>query len=155
MPRSHRATETDEIDGAADALLVTSRALVAISVRAVLNASIEITVAQHRVLVILSDHGALAVNQIADRLGVDQSNAGRHCQRLHRNGLVDRVRAESDRRRVEVVLTPAGRALLAEVSTARRGDIRAALTRLPPGEISAVVRSMSALNSALEGVDPG
>ena len=64
--------------------------------------------AQHRVLVLLDERGALSVNDLADSLGVDQSNASRHCSRLARLGLVTRSRAAHDGRAVMVGLTPAG-----------------------------------------------
>ena len=37
------------------------------------------TVAQQRVLVLLEEHSPLTVTQIAELMGVNQSNASRHC----------------------------------------------------------------------------
>ncbi|MBZ5740777.1 MarR family winged helix-turn-helix transcriptional regulator [Nocardioides mangrovi] len=153
MERDQRRAADQELDGAADVLLRASKNLMAISVRSVLNASTEITVAQHRVLVILADHGVLTVNQIADHLGVDASNAGRHCQRLNGAGMVDRVRSESDRRSIEVVLTDAGRSLLHEVAATRRRDLRSAIEYLSQQELSAVLRGMTAFNRAVDSVE--
>lgn len=145
---THPGRDGDDFEVAADALLESSRALLAISVRSVLNAPVELTVAQHRVLLILAEHGPLAVGQVAALLGVDQSNAGRHCQRLHQAGLVDRVRSEVDRRSIEVVINEAGAQVLAAVTAARRHDIADVLAGLTPDEVSTVARSLSAFNRA-------
>ena len=151
---AREARQEGGLDDAADLLITASRALLAISVRSVLNASVDLTVAQHRVLLILATHGPLAVNQVAAHLGVDQSNAGRHCQRLQRSGLVDRVRSEADRRSLEVVITEAGTRVLAEVTADRRRHISAVLEQMAPAEVDAVVQSLTAFNQAAGVLEP-
>ncbi len=92
-----------------EALTASSAALVAIAVRSVASGDPEVTVAQHRALVLLDEHGPLTVTALAHPLGVDQSNASRHCSRPARLGLVSRTAAAHDGRVVDVHLTPAGR----------------------------------------------
>jgi DNA-binding MarR family transcriptional regulator len=132
----------------AEALAGTSRALVAIAVRSMAAGSMEVTVAQHRVLVLLEERGALSVNALADGLGVDQSNASRHCSRLARLGLVSRNRAAHDGRAVEVRLTPEGRRQIAAVDRARSREIQRVLDRLPDASVQDVVRGFELFHEA-------
>ncbi|WP_151082960.1 MarR family winged helix-turn-helix transcriptional regulator [Nocardioides cynanchi] len=132
----------------AEALAGTSRALVAIVVRSMAAGSAEVTVAQHRVLVLLEERGALSVNALAEGLGVDQSNASRHCSRLARLGLVSRNRAPHDGRAVEVRLTPEGRRQVAAVDQARSREIQRVLDRLPDPSVAEVVKAFELFHEA-------
>jgi DNA-binding MarR family transcriptional regulator len=96
---------------------------------------------QHRVLVLLQARGTLSVNAVADELGVDQSNASRHCTRLAQLGLVTRTRAAHDGRAVDVSLTDAGRRQVQVVRSARRDEIAQVLADLPDSDVRQVTRS--------------
>jgi DNA-binding MarR family transcriptional regulator len=149
MTRSPRTRQDLESD-AADAVLTASRALLAVALRSVLAASVDVTVAQHRVLVILASHGPQTVSDLAAHLGVDQSNASRHCARLHRAGLVDRRPSPEDGRAVEIAITRAGAAVVAEVTAARHAEIAAVLTQMELADVEATVRALTAFNAAAE-----
>jgi DNA-binding MarR family transcriptional regulator len=69
-----------------------------------------LTMPQWRVLV-LANEGDCNVSAVAEDLGVHLSNATRMCDRLVAVGLLERRRAEYDRRHVLLVLTTAGNAL--------------------------------------------
>ena len=73
----------------------------------------KVTLSQLRVLVMVHDGGPLNMSAVAQRLGVNPSNASRTCDRLVRGGLLDRRDAEDDRRNVSLTLTPSGRRLVA------------------------------------------
>src|SRR4051794_4820163 len=123
--------ESAERDRLADAVLDASRALLAIAVRSVAAGPAEVTVAQHRVLVLLEAHRRLSVSGVAEELGVDQSNASRHCTRLARLGLLARTRAAHDGRAVDLELTAPGRGQVEAVRAARRREIIRILERVP------------------------
>jgi DNA-binding MarR family transcriptional regulator len=91
-----------ERDDLAEAMLAASRALVGIAVRGVEAAGSDLTLAQHRVLLLLEEHGELSVNEIAGLLGVNQSNASRHTSRLVGLDLVAALRAFADAAGVSV-----------------------------------------------------
>ncbi len=67
------------------------------------------------------------IGDIADRLLVDPSTASRFVDQQVDAGYLTRERRPDDRRRSQLVLTEAGRALLDEVSNARR-DLLAEVT---------------------------
>lgn len=68
--------------------------------------------AQLFVLQRLAGAPPLSINELADRTLTHQSSVSVVVSRLVRSGLVARTRAAADGRRVEITLTPAGRALL-------------------------------------------
>jgi MarR family transcriptional regulator, lower aerobic nicotinate degradation pathway regulator len=86
------------------------------------------------VLIALDDFGPLAQQQLADSLDHDKSHLVRHIDRLERHGLVTRVQDPTDRRRNQVGLTDAGRALLGELRAAERRSQQGLLDTLSPDE---------------------
>ena len=140
-----------ERDELAETLLVTSRALVAIAVRSMAAGVAGVTVVQHRVLVLLDDRGPLSVNALAEELGVDQSNASRHCARLAGLGLVTRARSRHDGRGVDTAITEAGRRHLEAVRRARRTEIGRVLDRMPDDAARAAVRAFELFDRTAAG----
>jgi hypothetical protein len=65
-------------------LLDVSRALVGIAVYSVNAVPIDITVTQYRLLAVVASAGPRTIGEVAALLGVAQSNASRHCDRLER-----------------------------------------------------------------------
>lgn len=133
-------------------MLTTSRALVGIAIRSIAAAPVDVTVAQHRLLVLLASRGPQSVGEIAEKLGVNPSNASRHCDRLQRLGLVDRQRSEDDGRVVQIRLTRQGGRLLDAVTQRRREDIAELMGRLSPEQEGVVVAALRAFNAAADEV---
>ena len=113
-----------------DAVLAASRALVAIAARSLATLGEEVTLPQFRALVVLTTRGPQRSAELAQALGVDPSTATRMCDRLVRKSLVHRRRTNDDRRGVRISLAPAGRELVEQVTSRRRADIAAVLSRL-------------------------
>ncbi len=135
-------------DELVEELLTASRALVGIAVHSIGAAPVEVTVAQHRLLVLLAAHGAQSVGEIAEQLGVNPSNASRHCDRLQRLGLLERRRSADDGRVVQVELSPEGRRLLDAVAGRRREEVRRVVEQMAPDDADAVVAALRAFNAA-------
>ncbi len=130
QPGSDGAALRASAGGAADALLLASRALVAVAARSLADSD-DVTLPQFRALVVLSDRGALRVSQLAAVLDIRTSTATRLCDRLVRKGLVTRTASEQDRRSVDVTLTRAGRRLVERVHARRRRDLAQIVERMP------------------------
>lgn len=139
----------DELTGA---FVAASRALIGIAVHSVSTAPVEITVAQFRFLVLVAE-GTRTIGDVADLLGVNQSNASRFCDRLQKLGLVERLRVEDDARVVRIGLTSAGTELIDVVMRQRRDDVRAVLDRLTPEDAAAALQALRAFNLAAEELD--
>jgi DNA-binding MarR family transcriptional regulator len=140
-------------DEVADSVLAAGRALVAMAIRTIGNGPVPLTVVQHRVLVLLEGAGTLSVTEVAARLGVDQSNASRHCTRLGELGLVQRTSAAHDRRAVDLRLTEAGHAQVLAVRQARRRWADAVLSRLSDPEAREAARGLAVFAAAAEALE--
>ena len=151
--RSESSAKHDHGAGSArdelvDAVLGSSRALVAVAARSLANVAEDVTLAQYRFLIELASRGPQRLADLATALGVDRSTATRMCDRLVRKRLVARRRAREDRRTVRVSLTGAGAELVAEVSRRRRVEIAAIVGRMPAADRDPVVRALRAFADA-------
>ena len=140
-------------DDLADAFLTASRALIGLAVRSIEAAPVDVTVAQHRVLVLLAARGELTIGDLADGLGVNPSNATRYCDRLQRLGLVHRARSLEDGRVVRVGLTQEGQALVTAVTERRRQEVDEVLERMTGPDAIRVVAALRAFNRAAGEVE--
>jgi DNA-binding MarR family transcriptional regulator len=143
--------EEDTVDASRPvvaAFITASRVLLAVAVRSVESAAPEITVTQHRVLVLLAARGAQRISDLALHLRVNNSNASRQCDRLERRGLVARERSKKDRRTVCVSITPAGTAVLDLVTEARRIEIAAVLEAMPDGDVEVLLAALKSFAEA-------
>ena len=141
---------SDEREDLAEALLAASRALVGIAIRGLGAVAPDVTLAQHRVLLLLHDRDELSVNDIAHLLEVNQSNASRHASRLTELGLVARETAPHDARAVALRLTPAGRARVKAVKQARLAEIRSVLSRMAVADVRRVAAALRAFEAAAD-----
>src|SRR5690242_17929796 len=76
-----------------------------------------ISLAQLFVLQQLTERPADSLNELAERTATHQSSVSVVVRRLVERGLVSRTASAADKRRIEIDLTPAGRALLADAPT--------------------------------------
>jgi DNA-binding MarR family transcriptional regulator len=70
-----------------------------------------ITYPQYLALLVLWERDGLSVSELGERLFLDSGTLTPLLKRLESSGLVTRLRAAEDERRVHITLTPAGRAL--------------------------------------------
>ncbi len=142
----------DDVDELTDAFVTAARALVGVALRSVAAAPVEVTVPQHRVLVLLASRGEQSVGALAEQLGVNASNASRVCDRLQRLGLVSRRRSPLDARSVKVALTAEGVAVLRAVSQHRHDEVRRILSSVGPEMAQGAVAALQVFNDAAHEV---
>jgi len=107
---------------------------VAITARALGDETIELTLMQWRVLVVVGEQAqGMHVGVVARRIGASAPSTSRLLRRLERRGLIQLVRDEVDRRYMLVRLTAEGRTLHDEMMKRRRKLIRTALSSAPAG----------------------
>ena len=120
---------TEDVD-VPDELLGTvielTRVVAAVIAASVADSTPALTLPQWRVLVLASDPEC-NVSAVAQDLGVHISNASRICDRLVKLGLLQRRKAEHDRRNVLLSLTPAGREYVDAAMEHRRQKVAQAL----------------------------
>jgi DNA-binding MarR family transcriptional regulator len=141
---------SEGVDALVDAVLGSSRALVALSARSIAGAG-DVTLPQYRMLVVL-DGAATNLSTLAASLDVAPSTALRMVDRLVAAGLIERSVRQENRRETHLALTVAGRNTVATVTERRRRDIRAVLERMPRTERDRLVGAMEAFTAAAEAL---
>ncbi|MET8583489.1 MarR family transcriptional regulator [Streptomyces collinus] len=138
----------DDVDAVTRAVLTASRLLVAVSARSLAAVEERVTVAQFRMLVVLSTRGTTKLVELAELLQVAPSTAMRMVDRLIAAGLADRQANPVNRRETLLRLTEEGRRTVEEVTARRRAEIAAIVERLRPMERLALVEALNAFNEA-------
>lgn len=113
-----------ELDEMVEALAALSRVLVGLTASTLANVDVDLTLPQHRALVILAAKGPLRTIDLAAALRVHPSTATRSCNRLVRKGLVARRQGTADRRVSWLGLTRSGKDLVGAVVRRREAEIR-------------------------------
>lgn len=149
MPeRAAPAGAMDDVEAVTHAVLTASRLLVAVSARSLAAVEDRVTLAQFRMLVVLSTRGATKLVTLADLLRVAPSTAMRMVDRLIAAGLADRQTNPANRRETLLRLTDEGRRTVEDVTARRRTEIAAIVERLAPGQRAALVDALAAFNEA-------
>ncbi|MFB8386306.1 MarR family winged helix-turn-helix transcriptional regulator [Microbacterium sp. NPDC055910] len=105
--------------------------------------------ARFRLLEALAATGEpLSVSELAERIGVDQPRASRLVQAAVAEGHVRREANPDDARRTDIVLTDAGRSLIAQASSARVDAAETALADFTPDERAQLAALLSKLAAA-------
>lgn len=114
-----------------------------------------ITGGQVYILATIRDRPGIGVVELAAREQMSPPSMSNHIDRLVAAGMVTRTKADgtgSDRRRVGLDITPAGRRALADVRSRRTAWLAARLRILGDAELADVDRATDALRRL---VDPG
>ena len=127
-------SESAQLEQQAEAVVVASRVLVAVSAESIAAVEDTVTMTQLRALVVIASHQSMNVADLAQALAVHASSATRVVDRLLAAGLVSRRDNPADRRHLVLEITPGGRRLLRTVMRRRQSAIKAILTRMPPEE---------------------
>lgn len=138
-----------ELDAVTDAVLLSSRALVAVASRSIAAVDESVTLPQFRALVVLDRAEAgLNVGELAHELRIQPSTATRLCDRLVRRRLARRKVNPLNRREVNMMLTAAGRDLVTEVTRRRRREIASIMAKVPVAQRMAIVDALTAFREA-------
>ena len=108
-----------------------------------------ITYPQYLALLVLWERDGLSVSALGERLLLDSGTLTPLLKRLEASGLVSRLRAVEDERRVHITLTPAGRALKVQAAKIPGCIMNATQCTIP--ELMALTQQMQALRQQLVG----
>ncbi|WAC89551.1 MarR family winged helix-turn-helix transcriptional regulator [Mycobacterium sp. Aquia_213] len=148
MSMENTLEASESLDAITDALLTASRLLVSLSARSIGQVDENITIAQFRTLVILSNRGPVNLATLAGLLGVQPSATGRMVDRLVAAGLIDRLPHPTSRRELIAALTKRGREVVRRVTAHRRAEIAAIVEKMPVAERHGLVRALTAFTAA-------
>lgn len=130
------------------ALLLASRALVAVAARSLDDLDDEVTLPQYRALVVLGTRGRRSLTRLAEEVGIHVSTANRLSNRLIAAGLVQRLPSPSSSREVTLDITPDGQRLLDQVLARRRREVTRIVDAMTPRQQEQVVDALRAFAAA-------
>ena len=116
--------------------------------------SLDVSMAQLKVLFFLYYRGPATVGVLAGKMGVTLPTVSATLDRLVRAGYVGREDDPEDRRVVITRVTPEGTALVERLREERRARVDQALSRLTPEQVTVLHEGLSALAGALGLVAP-
>ncbi|MFX0581238.1 MarR family winged helix-turn-helix transcriptional regulator [Nocardia nepalensis] len=148
MARPAHSLSQDSIDDVTDALMMSSRLLVAISARSIAHVDDTITLPQFRTLVILATQGPVKLTTLAHQLDVQPSTATRMVERLLVAELITRQPNPQTRRELIIDLSPRGREVVAEVTARRRTEIARVVANMPAAQRHGLVAALNAFTEA-------
>jgi len=117
------------------------------------TAQLGVTGGQVTLLWQISEHPGIGLRALAELEGIATPTVSGLVDRLQRARLVSRVRSETDRRRVGLTITPAGRRLLVAVRVRRTVWLTERLEHLDPGARRAIEAAISPLAALIEDAD--
>ena len=107
-----------------------------------------VTMAQMRVLMLLSAIGEARMSDLAHQLGIAPSTLSSLVDRLVESGFVNRKDDPRDRRSVLVALAPAGTRMLDQFNELGAGALRSLLEQVPVKDIVTVNKAIELLVAA-------
>ena len=100
-----------------------------------IESKIGMSLAQLFVLQVLADRPARSLNELAERTATHQSSVSVVVRRLVDKGYVSRTKSNVDQRRVDLDVTPNGRAILSGAPMTVQSRLVAALRQFPPADL--------------------
>jgi DNA-binding MarR family transcriptional regulator len=146
--RAGAGRSEQSVDEVVNALLVASRALVALAARSMTEVENTVTLTQFRTLVVLETHDGINLNRLAELLGVNASTAMRMIDRLIAAGLVSRRGNPKRRREVVLSLTAAGERMVRRVMNRRRDEIAHVVEHMPSAQRTSMIEALRMFSDA-------
>jgi DNA-binding MarR family transcriptional regulator len=117
-------------------------------------ASLDITMAQAKLLYVVTAAGELSMSDIAGRLGVTVSTASGSVDHLVAMGFLARVEDPANRRQVRVSVTPAGFATLEQIRELGTRQLRDLFETMTDDELRVIQRATDLMTRAVTARNP-
>lgn len=111
--------------------------------------SLGITSRQATLLWLIRQNPGLSLRELAESEGISAPALSGHVDRLEKAALIERVRSETDRRRVGLVLTDEGAKLVRRIRARRTSWLAERLDGLDPDELEVVEAAIEPLERLL------
>ncbi len=109
----------------------------------------DITPPQFNALLILRNHGNLTIGELGEKMYLACSTATDLIDRMERNGLVERVRDQNDRRVIRLHVKEKGTEMVGAVMAARIRYLSGVLEQISPEEIETMTTAMRHLEQLM------
>lgn len=100
-----------------------------------------VTLAQCHTLLEVHSHNSINLNKLSEKLYLDKSTVSRTVDSLVKNGIVNRVIPEENRRKVTISLTEKGDGICQQINRESDHYFSAILESIPPGDLPVFLRS--------------
>ena len=130
-----------------------ARGLLAVSTRASMDLSNNVSLTQLRALAAAEEVGPCSLGTLAEALMISISSASRLVDRITALGLLDRRPSEASRRELTLQVTPRGRRMLRRHEASRRAVFVEVLRGMPPRDVDALLQGLTAVQRRLEAHD--
>ena len=107
---------------------------------------------QKRILVVLSQSGAITQSELTERLGIQPGSASEVLGKLEAAGLITRAQSEADKRTTDVRLTEAGEAAAKEAYAQRMARNAQMFAFLSEQEKASLLALLERVNEAWDGL---
>jgi DNA-binding MarR family transcriptional regulator len=144
------ANTRSSLESALDAFEELQQRLMA--VHATEFASLDITMAQAKLLYVVAAAGELTMSDIASRLGVTVSTASGSVDHLVSLGLMSRADDPTDRRHVRISVTPTGIQTLERLRELGARQLRALFDTMTDAELKVIERATRIMSRAVDRV---
>jgi DNA-binding MarR family transcriptional regulator len=104
------------------------------------------------VTMLLNSYGPLPMSHLADLLDVSVASATGIIDRMEKRGVVERRHSETDRRIVEVHLTPSGSTIFSTMDAERRSRLERLVGMMRDEDLAALLTGLRALRAARDKV---
>jgi DNA-binding MarR family transcriptional regulator len=101
-----------------------------------------VTLSQCHALDLLSKKGSLTMNELSRQMGLAKSTMTRIVNNMVREGWIDQVKDQRDKRLVNVRLTQEGKKMAETLGRSSQEYVQRILKHLPPDKIPQVVESL-------------
>ncbi|PJE33653.1 putative HTH-type transcriptional regulator YusO [Pseudooceanicola marinus] len=109
----------------------------------------KVTSEEWALLLILDQHEQLSPRDLSRLTLRDPTTVSRLVDRLESKDLVERIRTRRDRRVVDVVMTPAGRSIFADLSKAAETVIDTSMRGIGPEDVAQALRVLKKMSENL------
>ena len=116
--------------------------------------SVDLTMAQAKLLYVVTATGDLSMSEIASRLGVTISTASGAVEHLVSIGLLSRIDDPANRRQVRVSVTPFGRETLEQLRELGTRQLGALLDLVADDDLPLIERAIRILTDAMAAAAP-
>ncbi len=110
----------------------------------------DMTLSQCHALIEIGRAGALSVNELADRLGLDKSTVSRSADKLVLDGLLLREESANDRRYVSLKLSNAGIVAYKNLEQRMTTYFDSVVSEIAPTEREMVLKGLKVLSAAMK-----
>ena len=109
----------------------------------------ELNPSHHQILFLLDDLGAQSISETVRNLGITKTNMTPLVEKLVTKGYIDRIHSQSDRRIINIEMTPAGKTYIEGIKDLLANNLMEKLAVLSDEDLDSLMISMKKIKDIL------